>query len=55
MVPRRRSIRGQACQPLLELAVNLTRQTSFDIHAAYDPDGSNTKELTTQKIRLGKK
>jgi hypothetical protein len=37
------------------LAATLQEQAGFDVHASYQPDGSNTQELRRQKIHLGKK
>ena len=54
-VPRRSSIRGQQCLPLMELAKGLRAQAGFDIHAEYHPGGPNTQELRRRRIRLGKK
>ncbi len=55
LVPMSSTAGGSPAVNLVKLAATFKEQVGFDIHTEYHPDGSNTKELRKQKIRLGKK
>ena len=55
IVPTSKTAAGNPAASLVELAATLKEQAGFDVHAEYHPDGSNTRELRKQKVRLGKR